>query len=83
MRTAHLAGVVQNTEHELVFVLFGFGELQVTRVCVQQLVHEGNVGGFGEPALLIQQGQDAWGVVLQDSEAHRCVHCLQLFGCSD
>ena len=61
----HLAGVVQNTEHQLLFELFGFGELHVTRVGVQQLVHEGHIGGFGEPALLVQQGQDAWRVVLQ------------------
>ena len=47
---AHLPGVVQNTEHQFVFVLFGFGELDVTRVRVQQLLHKRHVGGFGEPA---------------------------------
>lgn len=68
---AHLAGVVQNAEHQFVFVLFGFGELHMTRVGVQQLVHEGNVSGFGEPALLIQQGQDARRVVL--TTTNQCV----------
>lgn len=75
----HLTSVVQNAEHQFVFVLFGFGEFHVTGVSVQQLVHEGKVGGFGEPALLVQQGQDAWRVVLQDSEEHRGkenIYCL-------
>ncbi|KAG7219370.1 hypothetical protein INR49_019076 [Caranx melampygus] len=62
--------VVKHREHQFIFELFGFGELHVTRVGVQQLVHKGNISGFGEPALLIQQGQDAWWVVLQDESKH-------------
>lgn len=61
----HLPSVVQNTEHQFVFVLFGFGELAVTGVCGLQFVHKRNISGFREPALLVQQGQDAWRVVLQ------------------
>ncbi len=75
----HLTGVVQNTEHQFVFVLFGFGEFNVTGVGVQQLVHEGNISGFGEPALLIQQGQDAGRVVLQDTEPQFKRKSLHLF----
>lgn len=67
----HLPSVVQNTEHQFVFVLFGFGELAVSGVCVLQFVHEGNISGFGEPALLVQQGQDAWRVVLQEDQDKR------------
>ena len=64
---------MKNAEHQFVFVLFGFGELDVTRVGVQQLVHEGDVGGFGEPTLLVQQRQDAGRVVLQDSAEGYCL----------
>lgn len=79
LRDSHLTSIVQNSEHQFVFVLFGFCEFNMTRVCVVQLVHKGNVSGFGEPALLIQQGQDAWRVVLQVTEDRRlryipCAH---------
>lgn len=71
----HLTSIVQNTEHQFVFVLFGFGEFNVTSVGVQQLVHKGNISSFGEPALLIQQGQDAWRVILQDTKENRDSIC--------
>lgn len=58
---------MQYSEHQFVFVLFGFGEFNVTGVGVQQLVHERNISGFGEPALLVQQGQDTRRVVLEES----------------
>lgn len=58
---------MQDSEHQFVFVLFGFGEFNVTSVGVQQLVHERNISGFGEPALLVQQGQDTRRVILEES----------------
>ena len=58
----HRAGVVQHREHEL--HLLGLVELDVASVCVRQLLHKGLVSGLGEPALLVQQRQDAWRVFL-------------------
>ncbi len=56
---------MENRELCLVFELFRFGEFHMVPLCVQEFLHKGDICGFGEPALLIQQGQDAWRVVLQ------------------
>jgi len=56
---------VDDAEVCLVLQLTGLLELAMGPLFLKDLVHEGLVGGLGEPALLIQQGQDAWRVVLQ------------------
>ena len=61
------ASVVNDAEVRLVLQLPGLLELAVGPLLLEDLVHEGLVGGLGEPALLVQQGQDARGVVLQRS----------------
>ena len=58
------ASVVDDAEVRLVLQLPGLLELAVGALFLEDLVHEGLVCSFGEPALLVQQGQDARGVVL-------------------
>ena len=62
---AYLPSIVKHRELSLVFELFGFGKLDMVDMGVHQLLHEGDICGFGEPALLIQQSQDTRRVVLQ------------------
>lgn len=61
----YLPSIVEHRELSLVFELFGFGKLDMVDMGVHQLLYEGNICGFGEPTLLIQQSQDTWRVVLQ------------------
>ena len=61
------ACVVDDAEVRLVLQLPGLLELAVGPLFLEDLVHKGLVGGLGEPALFVQQGQDAWGVILQRS----------------
>ena len=55
----HLASVVDDAEICLVLQLLGLLELGVSALLLHHLFHETLVRGFGEPALLVQQGQDA------------------------
>ena len=57
--------IMKERELCLVFELFWFGEFHMVRLRVHEFLHKGDVCGFGEPALLIQQSQDARRVVLQ------------------
>src|SRR3712207_8542609 len=51
--------------------LLGLLKLGVVALLRAQLLHEGLVSGFGEPALLVQQGQHTRRVVLwKTSRAH-------------
>ena len=61
----HPSSIMKYRKLSLVFELFRFGEFNVVPLCVHEFLHKGDICGFGEPALLIQQGQDAWRVVLQ------------------
>lgn len=64
MFVVYLPSIVKHRELCLVFELFGFGEFGLVAMCVNKLLNEGDICGFGEPTLLIQQGQDTWRVVL-------------------
>ena len=57
--------IVKDRKRCLVFELFCFGKFNMVSLCVQEFLHKGDICGFGEPALLIQQGQDTRRVVLQ------------------
>lgn len=61
----HLSSIVKDRKLCLVFELFRFGKFQMVPLCVHEFLHKGDICGFWEPTLFIQQGQDAWGVVLQ------------------
>lgn len=60
----HLARIVQNTEVRLIPQVPGALELGVAALLLGYLLHERLVRGLGEPALLVQQGQETWGVGL-------------------
>lgn len=65
----HLASIVDDAEIRFVLQLLGLLELGVSALLLHHLLHEALVGGFGEPALLIQQGQDAWRASLEKHSA--------------
>lgn len=52
----YLPGVVDDGELGLVLELLRLLELGVVALLGAQLLHEGLICGFGEPALLVQQG---------------------------
>lgn len=56
---------MEDRKLRLVFELFGFGEFHVVPLCVHEFLHKGDICGFGEPALFVQQCQDTRRVVLQ------------------
>jgi len=56
---------VEDAEVRFVLELSRLLELGVCALLLQHLVYEGLVGGLGEPALLIQQGEDPRGVGLR------------------
>lgn len=62
---AYPACVVDDGEVCLVLELFGLLELGVGALLLHQLVHKRLVCGFGEPTLLVQQGQYTRGVCLR------------------
>lgn len=64
MIDTHLSSVVVHRELCLALQLFGFAELEVAGLGVHEFLHEGDVCGFGEPTLLIQQGQNTRRIVL-------------------
>lgn len=61
----YLPGIVDDGELGFVLELLGLLKLGVVALLRAQLLHEGLVRGLGEPALLVQQGQHTWRVVLQ------------------
>lgn len=61
----HLSSVMQQRKLRLVFQLLRLREFYVASLCVDEFFDEGHVCSFGEPALLVQEGQDTRGVVLQ------------------
>jgi len=56
---------MEKRELGLGFELFRFGKFHMVPLSVGELLHKRDVCGFWKPALLIQQSQDAWRVVLQ------------------
>lgn len=60
----YLSGVVDDREFSFVLELLGLLKLGVAALLRAQLLHKGLVCGFGEPTLLVQQGQHTWRVVL-------------------
>lgn len=67
VRSAHLASIVDDAEISFVLQLLGLLELGVGALLLYHLLHEALVSGFGEPALLIQQGEDARGTCLEEA----------------
>ena len=55
---------MDDAEVGLILKFLGLEELGVRALLLQHLLHKALVRGLGEPALLIQQGQDTRGVVL-------------------
>jgi len=49
----------------LALELFSFGKFDMVPLCVHEFLHKGDICSFGEPALFVQQGEDAWRVVLK------------------
>ena len=66
----HLASVVDDAKICLVLQLLRLLELGVGALLLHHLLHETLVRGFGEPALLVQQGQDARRACLEGAQ-----HC--------
>lgn len=60
----YLSSIVKHRELCLLFLLFGLGEFGLVAMGGDKLLNKGDICGFGEPTLLIQQGQDTWRVVL-------------------
>ena len=60
----HLAGVVQDAEVGLISQVPGALEFGVAALLLGDLLHKRLVRGLGEPALLVQQGQETWRVGL-------------------
>lgn len=60
----HLAGIVQDAEVGLISQVPGALELGVAALLLGNLLHKRLVRGLGEPALLVQQGQETWRVGL-------------------
>ena len=58
---------MNDAEVSLIFQFLGLVELGVGALLLQDLLHKALVSGFGEPALLIQKGQDARGASLRES----------------
>lgn len=58
MKLTNLASVVDDAEVGLVLQLLGLEELGVAALFLEDLLHKALVGGFGEPALLVKEGQD-------------------------
>lgn len=56
---------MENGELCLAFELFGFGKFHMVSLGVQEFFNKGDICRFREPALFIQEGQDARRVVLQ------------------
>ena len=56
-----LAGVVEDREGGVALEV-ALDELGVSGVGVGELLHEGLVGGLGEPALLVTEGHDTHGL---------------------
>lgn len=54
-----LSSIVYNAEISVVLEFLGFLELGVCSLLLNHFLHKALVCGFGEPALLIQQRQDA------------------------
>lgn len=54
----YLSSIVDNTEVGIILQLLRLVELGVVTQLLTHLLHKGLVGGFGEPALLVQQSQD-------------------------
>jgi len=57
----------------LVLQFLGLKELGVSALLLQHLLHKALVRGFGEPALLIQQGEDPGGAGLSAKEREQTV----------
>lgn len=64
-RNTHPPCIMEKRKLCFVFELFRFGKFHVVPLGVHEFLHEGDICGFGKPALLVQQSQDAWRVVLQ------------------
>lgn len=60
----HLACIVQDAEVRLIPQVSGALELGVAALLLGYLLHKRLVRGLGEPALLVQQGQETWRVGL-------------------
>lgn len=56
---------MNDAEVGFVLQLPGFLELGVGALLLEHLVYKCLISGLGEPALLIQQGQNSWRVGLQ------------------
>ena len=68
MCTPHLASVVDDAEICLVLQLLGLLELGVGVLLLHHVLLEALSRGFGEPALLIQQGKNARGPALRGTQ---------------
>lgn len=55
-----LSSVMKNAEVNVVLEFLGLLELGVCSLLLDHLLHKALVGGFREPALFIQESQDAW-----------------------
>lgn len=66
----HLASIVDDAEISFVLQLLGLLKLGVSALLLHHLLHKALVGSFGEPALLIQQGQDARRARLEKEQRH-------------
>lgn len=56
----NLSSIVNDAEVNIILQLLGLLELGVCSLLLNHFLYKALVCGFGEPALFIQQGQDAW-----------------------
>lgn len=70
--TTYPASIMDDAKVSFVPQLPGLLKLGVRSLLLNDFLHKALISGFGEPAFLIQQSQDPWGVCLRPSKRKNC-----------